>query len=222
MRSLLKVSAMLSRANSPRRLTQGPRLVETVTSGDVVTMRCANSLSPRPISLRMRAEAGLRRHHRLDGDGKLIRHRDARRLQAALAACARTARVRGIPAAARRASAAPRTYPIRGPGRMFIACAERFHLRRRHQAGMVVLVAGERQAEALDGVGDEAGRPVVLDRMRTPRAIAGRSWPPRLFISARKLGVGALLDQLGHVALVADLVVEPFAPGGAAWNTSAE
>ena len=51
MRSLLKVSAMAWRANRPRRFTQGPRLVETVTSGDVVTMRWAKSLSPRPISL---------------------------------------------------------------------------------------------------------------------------------------------------------------------------
>ena len=49
--SLLKVSAMASRANRPRRFTQGPRLVETVTSGEVVTMRRAKSLSPRPISL---------------------------------------------------------------------------------------------------------------------------------------------------------------------------
>jgi len=44
---------MASRANRPRRFTHGPRLVETVTSGDVVTIRCANSSSPRPISLRM-------------------------------------------------------------------------------------------------------------------------------------------------------------------------
>src|ERR1700741_3916422 len=43
MRSLLKVSAMLSRANKPRRLTHGPRLVETVTSGEGVTIRSASS-----------------------------------------------------------------------------------------------------------------------------------------------------------------------------------
>ena len=49
--SLLKMSAIFSRANRPRRFTQGPRLVDTVTSGEVVTMRCAKSPSPRPISL---------------------------------------------------------------------------------------------------------------------------------------------------------------------------
>ena len=53
MRSLLNTSAIASCANRPRRLTQAPRLVETVTSGEVVTMRRANSLSPRPSSLRM-------------------------------------------------------------------------------------------------------------------------------------------------------------------------
>ena len=51
MRSLLKVSAMLSRANRPRRLTQGPRLVETVTSGEVVTMRSASGVFSRASSL---------------------------------------------------------------------------------------------------------------------------------------------------------------------------
>ena len=51
MRSLLNVSAMLSRANSPRRFTHGPRLVETVTSGDVVTMRSASAVFSRAISL---------------------------------------------------------------------------------------------------------------------------------------------------------------------------
>jgi hypothetical protein len=39
--------------------------------------------------------------------------------------------------------------------------AEGLHLRRRHQAGMIVLMAGHRQTEALDGVGNEAGRPVI-------------------------------------------------------------
>ena len=43
MRSFLNVSAIDLRANNPRRFTQGPRLVETVTSGDVVTMRAASS-----------------------------------------------------------------------------------------------------------------------------------------------------------------------------------
>src|SRR5207253_4906057 len=50
----LNVSASASRAKSPRRLTHGPRLVETVTSGEAVTRRRASSPSLLPISLRRR------------------------------------------------------------------------------------------------------------------------------------------------------------------------
>ncbi len=84
--SLLKVSAIASRANRPRRLTQGPRLVETVTSGEVVTMRCANSIVAAADLVEDGPEAGLRRHHRLDGDFQRVRHRNSRRGQTALAA----------------------------------------------------------------------------------------------------------------------------------------
>src|SRR5215208_252447 len=38
-----KTSAISSRAKSPRRLTQPPRFVETVTSGAVVTIRSASA-----------------------------------------------------------------------------------------------------------------------------------------------------------------------------------
>ena len=48
---------------------------------------------------------------------------------------------------------------------MFIACAKRLHLRGGHQAGVVVLVAGEGQAEAFHRVGEEADRPVVVDAL---------------------------------------------------------
>ena len=98
-----------------------------------------------------RAEAGLRRHHRLrwrpaSSSGTAI----ARRLEPARRACARTARVEECLQAFGRRAAGPRTCPIRGRRRTFIGLAEGVHLRRRHQAGVVVLVAGERQAEALD------------------------------------------------------------------------
>ncbi len=41
--------------------------------------------------------------------------------------------------------------------------AELLHLIDVHEAGMIVLMAGEGQAVALDRVGDEAGRDVVVD-----------------------------------------------------------
>ena len=53
MRSALKVSFISSRAKRPRRFTQAPRLVETVTSGEVVTMRAAKGSPERASSLRI-------------------------------------------------------------------------------------------------------------------------------------------------------------------------
>ena len=52
--SEMKVSVWALRANSLRRFTQGPRLVVPVTSGDMVTMRAANSVSVLEMSSRMR------------------------------------------------------------------------------------------------------------------------------------------------------------------------
>ena len=100
---------------------------------------------------------------------------------------ARAGRSAGSPAPARRAAHAPRCARANGtlgaetprapsgstsrpakrshswPSAIRCALLERRHLLGRHQPGVVVLVAGERQAEALDRVGDEAVRPVVLD-----------------------------------------------------------
>ena len=98
---------------------------------------------------------------------------------------------------------------------MFIARRKRFHLRRRHQAGVVVLVAGDRQAEALHRVGDEAGRPVVIDLVEgfdDRRQVVAAE----VVHQPRQLVVGARLDQLCHRTLVADLVHQPLAPGRAA------
>ena len=49
------------RANRPRRLTQGPRLVETVTSGEVVTMRSPSGCFSLGDLIEDLAEGGLRR-----------------------------------------------------------------------------------------------------------------------------------------------------------------
>ena len=72
--------------------------------------------------------------------------------------------------------------------------AEGVHLRRGHQAGVIVLVAGERQAEALDGVAEEADRAVVVD--------AAEGVEQRRQVVAAEIGhqlgqliVGAALDQ---------------------------
>jgi hypothetical protein len=53
MRSDLNRSRISWRAKRPRRFTQPPKLVETVTSGEVVTMRSARGASERASSLRI-------------------------------------------------------------------------------------------------------------------------------------------------------------------------
>src|SRR5580693_4093746 len=120
MRSLLNVSAKTSRANRPRRLTHEPRLVDTVTSGDVVTMQAAFAIA-----------------------GK--RHAIEERLDF----------FRRPPKTLERIPFMAGTDVHRRP--------EYFGLRRRHQAGVIVLVPGERQTVALDRVGDEADRAIVID-----------------------------------------------------------
>ena len=109
----------------------------------------------------------------------------------------------------------PPMYRTRGP-RGCRGRPEPGDLRRRHQAGVVVLVAGERQAAPLDGVGEEEDRAVVAGRRLEGGEEVGRSWPPRFSIKPRELGVAAALDQTGAVALVADLVEQPRPPGRAA------
>ena len=71
---------------------------------------------------------------------------------------------------------------------------ERGHLVEVHQPGVVVLVAGERQAVALDRVGDEAGRPVVGDGVEGVEH--------RLHVVAGEIGHQPL--QRGVVVLVED------------------
>ena len=81
---------------------------------------------------------------------------------------------------------------------------------------MIVLVAGERQAEALDRVGDEADRPVV--RARRFEGLEQRRQVVAAEIAHQRgeLVVAAALDQRVTGALVAEVVDEPLAPGRAA------
>ncbi len=131
---VLKVSASSSRANRPRRLTQGPRLVETVTSGEMVTMRSARS----PARARKRVEQ--RAEPRLRGDPDRRAPRSA--------ACAGAPSRAGFSPATRRSewhvgreivaarrldAPRPRRLPLMRQCRIFIALAQGRHLRLGHQ-----------------------------------------------------------------------------------------
>jgi hypothetical protein len=76
---------------------------------------------------------------------------------------------------------------------------------------MIVLVAGHREAEALDRVSNEAGRPIVVDtieRFEDRRQIVAAEvvhQPSQFF-------VGSSFDQFCNRTLVADVVEQALAP----------
>ena len=217
MRSLLNVSASFSRANRPRRLTHGPRLVETVTSGEVVTMRSASVRLLAAELVEQRAEARLRRHRRLDRDRQAAPAPERAARVRRRAPCRERHAGRGRPAARRAAMRRPSNRSHSCPGRTCIAWRRAFHLRRRHQAGVIVLVAGERQAEALDGVGDEADRPVVVDACRRPRAATAgrgrRDWSSAARARRRSGARSAASPDPGRRARRAGACATPRRPG---------
>ena len=94
--------------------------------------------------------------------------------------------------------------------------AQALNLRRCHEPGMIVLVAGERQAEPFDGIGDEADRPIMRARLfegldqRRQVVAAEIGHQPRQFL------VAAAFDQPGNRALIADVVEQALAPGRSA------
>ncbi len=164
-------SLRVCRSKMPRRFTQGPRLVETVTSGLVVMMCSASSFKlalPAADLGQDVAEARLRGHPPPGqpaapaatagtGTGSArSESRPAGRQLLGERAGRRGSACSSLPAASR-----PSKRSHSWPGRMRIAARNISICSLRHQAGVVVLVAGERQAHALDGVGDEAGRLVA-------------------------------------------------------------
>ena len=94
--------------------------------------------------------------------------------------------------------------------------AQRLDLRRRHQSGVIVFVAGERQTEALDRIGDETGRAIMtarfLERIDDGRQIV----TAEVCHQGGKVVVAALLDQAGDRSLVTEVVQKPPAPRSAA------
>ncbi len=157
------------------------------------------------------AEALLRRKGRLMRDRKIRRHGQHRGAQAPLAAGAEWHLVEeGLEFVFRQRE------PFEAIPFMPLAHARLLtigsELRGREQAGMVVLVAGQRQAEALDRVGKEDDRAIVVDPLeglqQCRQIVAGEvgHQPPELV-------VGALFDQGRERALIAQIIHQPLAPG---------
>ena len=95
------------------------------------------------------------------------------------------------------------------------ALLEARHLVERHQAGMIVLVAGERQALALDGVGDEAGRLVVLDALESVEhglhVVAGEVGHQPV-----QRGIVVLVEDAADAGILVEVARQRLAPAGAA------
>ena len=108
-----------------------------------------------------RTESRLRRHHGLDGERQFGRHRNRCRLVAPRRLRERHL-VEKLPQLRWRSVQAFELIPFM-PGTNVHRLAQIVRLRRCHQAGVVVLMTGERQAVALDRVANETDRSIVID-----------------------------------------------------------
>ncbi len=213
MRSPLNVSAIASREQAtpidPR--SEISRNGHVGRGGDDVSGK--RRVAARKL-VEQRSKTNLRRHRRLNGDRKLLRYRNACRLQTAFArGRERHAVEKGLNVLHGLAHALERGPFVTPPD--VHRGAEGFHLRRRHQPGMVVLMARERQAKPFDRVSDEADRPVVIDPIegvddRRQIVAAEIAHETRQFI------VAARLNKSGDRSLIADLIQESLAPCRAA------
>ncbi len=187
--------------------------------GDRDVGRCGDdALRQRRVAARQlaqhQAETLLSRHPRRRRERQAVRHRDLRRLQPPPSLACERHIGEELLQHRRRQIQSLELVPLM-PRTNLLRRAPGFHLADGHQAGMVVLVALERQADALDSVGDETDRPIVVDGLE--------GIDQRLHIMAaevrhqrQQFGVGALLDQTRHRPLVADIVQQVLAESRAA------
>ena len=131
--ALAKTSGISLRRNRPRWLTQAPRLVETVTSGEVVTMRSARSPPALDRSSRMRPNAAWVDCSSPAGAGSCGDGDACRKLRARFS---RAMRVRSISASTpgRALSPTPSSGSHSWPSRDAHRLAQRGQLGRVHQA----------------------------------------------------------------------------------------
>ena len=208
-------SARSVRSKMPRRLTQAPRLVETVTSGEVVTMRRASSLSPAAMSPRIRPNASWVDWRSPRGTGRLAGTATGGGLVPARAPARRAA-----PSARNAAEpSAGRSRPANGSHsapsgtampRWNAAICSGFI-----SPAWLSLWPAKRQAEALDRVGDKAGRPVVGDGVEGVEH--------RLHVVAGEIGhqplqrvVVVLVEDRADAGIAVEVALQMLAPALAA------
>ena len=182
-----------SGAKTPRLLIQPPRLVEIATSGDGGD---ESARRPRDAARGRRSDAAERllgrgpaaarppssvgHRHRRSAAAAGGPARSARRAAAGADAPGGRVRVEAGPTRRARSGRAPaRSASIWSPVR---------------QRGVVQRVAGDRQAPALDRVGEDDARPVGLRvaARRSASSSSPRSWPPRSADQAGQVVVGVV------------------------------
>ena len=160
-------------------------------------------------------EALLRRLAGRGGRRQRRRHGHARRVVAALGRLVERDRRQEVVERTGRQVESGERLPLGALGNPH-PVAEVGHLLGRHHPRVVVLVAGERQAEALDGVGDEACRPLVLRGLAEPRQHAVYVVPRQVRHEAGQRRVVVLVEQLADAGGVAQVPHQPRPPGRAA------
>ena len=109
-----------------------------------------------------------------------------------------------------------------GPGLPFVAfgnaqrLAQSRHLRGVHLAGVIVLVPGERQALALDGIGNDQRRPVARGGFGIGGKQRGDAMAAQIGHQPRQFIIVAPCQQRRQPAFAADIGGQPCPPGGAA------
>src|SRR6059058_1192346 len=200
------VSARSARSKMPRRLTQAPRLVETVTSGEGVLGRrertedAAEGFLSREIPTARRGDLGGNRERRWAMAARRLgreRNLGKKRLQFL-----------------RRQIEAGEALPLRAR-RHAHALLEGGHLLRVHQPSMIVLMTGKGQAVALDRIGDKAGRLVVGNGVKRVEYRAhivtgeiGHQPPQRLVV--------VLVEDRANAGIAVEIAAEMLSPALAA------
>ena len=156
-----KTSGISLRRKSPRWFTQAPRLVETVTSGEVVTIRSARSPPCFERSSRMRPKAACVDCSSPAGAG-MAGTATLPKLRVTFLPSDAATLENGFDTGPRIVAQAFERLPLLGLRARPSTSRSAGQLGRIHQAGVIVLVPREGQSVALDRPCDEQCRDVVL------------------------------------------------------------
>ncbi len=192
----------------------GPRLVETVTSGEVVTMALAKAPSALAMASKMRPNPAWVAPWRgnFDAPAAVQGNLGGDQAPPPFGGEGNGGEERLQFFDRRFQTLEPVPFVARTDLHDFL---EAGHLLGGHQPGMVVLMPGQRQPIALDGISQETDRPITRSAFEGVDQ-RGQVMTAEIGHQAAQILVGPALDQRRDQALVAQIVEQAAAPGGAA------